>query len=264
MIRKRNNLIFFFSTLFLVIPVILLALKSFSFSWRYGDLYPKIWSLNGWEILLKEPRIWQAIQSSWLIGITVVLLNLLIAIPAGRIIAFHSFRGKWFFELLFTLPILIPSLAVVMGLHLTMIRLGLTDHWMGVVIVHLLPSVPYTIKIFHASFERIGPHLEDQAVSLGSSKWYSFYSIYLPLLVPSIRSTVFLVFVISLSQYVLTAIIGGGNVVTIATLYFPFLSTVKESVISSFSLIFAILPLTVLLLFELLIQIFIPYRKQNG
>ncbi|WP_235341080.1 ABC transporter permease [Anoxybacillus thermarum] len=219
--------------------------------------------MKGWQVLLTEPRLWQALQSSWWIGIAVVLLNLLIAIPAGKTVAFHSFKGKRFFELSFILPILIPSLAVAMGLHMTMIRLGLADHWLGIVVVHLLPSVPYTIKIFHSSFERIGPHLENQAASLGSNKWYSFYSIYFPLLVPSIRSAVFLVFVISLSQYALTALIGGGNVITIATLYFPFLSTAKEAVIASFSLIFAVLPLTVLLLFELLIRIFLPYRKRN-
>jgi putative spermidine/putrescine transport system permease protein len=259
--RLKNIGILFVIFLF-VSPVILLAVKSISFGWKWGELFPTTFNFRGWKVLLTDPRFYEAIVSSLLIGTVVIMLNLFIAIPAGRALAFYSFKGKALLESLLILPIIIPSLAVAMGLHFTMIRLGIADHWLGVVVVHLLPTVPYAIKILHSGFERIGPQWEEQATTLGASKWYSFYTIYLPLLLPSIRSTVFLIFVISLSQYVLTALIGGGNIITLAMLYFPFLATVDEAVISSFSFVFAILPIMIVLLFELLFRLFVPYRKQ--
>jgi putative spermidine/putrescine transport system permease protein len=257
---KRTGILFII--LLFASPVVLLAMKSISFGWRWGELFPATLNFRGWKVLLGEQRFYEAIVSSLFIGIMVILLNLIIAIPAGRALAFYSFKGKTLLESFLILPIIIPNLAVAMGLHFTLMRLGMADHWLGVVVVHLLPTVPYSIKILHSGFERLGPQWEEQAATLGVSKWYSFYSIYLPLLLPSIRSAVFLIFVISLSQYVLTALIGGGNVITLAMLYFPFLATVDEAVISSFSFVFAILPIMIVLLFELLFRLFVPYRKR--
>jgi putative spermidine/putrescine transport system permease protein len=90
-----------------------------------------------------------------------------------------------------------------------------------------------------------------------------FRTISLPLLLPSIRSTVLLVFVISLSQYMLTALIGGGNVVTLAMIYYPFLSSVNEAVIASFSILFGILPILFLLMVEGFIRLLIPSSKRK-
>ncbi len=260
--NKRISILFFTFVFFLCLPVILLLLKSVSNGWRWGELLPTAFSLRGFEVLLNDPRFYSAIGMTLWIGVIVILLNLLIAVPAARALAFHSFRGKSMVETVLILPILIPSLAVAMGIHVTMIRLGLADQWLGLVMVHLIPTVPYSIKILRSGFERLGQKWEEQASTLGGTKGVILYKIYLPQLLPSFRSMVFLIFVISLSQYALTSIIGGGNVLTLAMLYFPFLSSVDEAVIASFSLIFAFLPILVMIGFELVFRMVIPYQKR--
>lgn len=249
--------------LFFLTPVLLLLLNSFAFNWRWPEVLPPGLSLRGWSVLMREPQLIRAVLTSFVIGISVIFLNFVIALPAARKLAFHSFKGKAWLETLLILPILIPSLAVVMGIHIAMIRVGLSDTILGVIIIHLIPTVPYSIKIFRAGFERLGVGFENQVVTLGGNKLYAFYSVYLPQMISSFRSAVFLIFVISLSQFALTAIIGGGNVLTLALLYFPYLNSVDTSVIASFSLLFAILPILVVILFEGMFHLMNPYKNRS-
>ena len=253
--------LFLFISLLIVLPVVLLVVTSFAFHWTWPQLLPVEFDTRGWAVLFQEPKLLHAIRTSLWIGAVVVFINLVVGFPAAKVLAFQSFRGKSFIETFLLMPILIPSLAVAMGLHLSMIRMGIADHWMGVVLVHLVPTIPYTIKILRAGFERIGPYYELQALSLGASRRDTFRSIYVPQLITSIRSATFLIFVISLSQYALTVLIGGGNVVTLAMIYFPYLSSVNDAVIASFSLLFALIPLVFVFLIELVIRICFPYSK---
>lgn len=243
-------------------PVFLLLIQSMAFSWRWGTIFPPSFDWRGWQVLAQEPRLMEAICTTLWIGAVVVFLNLLIAFPAGKALAHHSFKGKSTIETLLFMPILVPSLAIAMGVHMTMIRIGLADYWFGVVGVHLIPTVPYSIRILRAGYERLGVKWLEQAQSLGASEWTVFRTVTLPQLLPSIRATIFLVFVISLSQYILTAIIGGGHVVTLSMIYFPYFYSVDSSVIASFSLLFAIIPILFLAVIEVLIRLLIPYQRR--
>jgi putative spermidine/putrescine transport system permease protein len=225
-------------------------------------VWPNQFSLQGWFVLFSEPRLLDAVFQSLFIGFVVILLNFIFAVPAAYVLAFEHFKGKSIVESVLLLPLMIPSLAVAMGIHLSFIRIGLADQWMGVVLVHLLPTVPYTVKIIRAGFESIGNSYSHAAATLGATKRKTYYTVYLPLLLPSIRSSLFLILVISMSQYILTALIGGGNVITLAIIYFPFLSSVNDAVIASFSLLFALLPIFSVLVFEILFRLLVPYQKK--
>ena len=198
------------------------------------------------------------------IGIIVLALNFLIGISAGKVFSFSSFRGKSMVEALMMLPLFIPVLVVAIGLHITFIRYGLSDHWVGVALVHLVPTIPYSIKMFKTGYERIGSKLIEQSTMLGGSAIQRLYHIELPLLLPSIRSVLFLTIVISLSQYVLTAIIGGGNVVTLAMVYYPFTDTADEAVMAAFSIVFALIPIMFYIILEGCLKVILPYQHHRG
>ncbi|UTW69529.1 hypothetical protein KHA80_22760 [Anaerobacillus sp. HL2] len=60
-----------------------------------------------------------------------------------------------------------------------------------------------------------------KAVTLGVNKWKIFWTIEVQLLLPTIQCVHIGVYHF-VSQYAITAIIGGGNVVTLALVYYPF------------------------------------------
>lgn len=235
-------------------PLILLLLQSFAFGWQWPGIFPSLLSLKAWQVLFSEQRILSSVGLTCIIGITVVLINFLLGMPAAKALAHYNFCGKSAIEAFFMMPLLVPSLAVAMGINVTMIKIGLANNLVGVISVHLVPTLPYTIKILRSGYENIGIRWEEQAKTLGVPPVKIFLTVWLPLLIPSIRSAAILTFVISLSQYALTALIGGGNVTTLAMLYFPYFESANKSVMACFSVVFALLPVLFLGIFELALR----------
>lgn len=245
-----------------ILPVLLLLLKSVTTGWRFPSFIPDEITFRAWKTVFQDPKIMESLITTAEIAVSVVILNLLIGIPAAKAISHHDFKGKTIIETILFMPILVPVLAVAMGLHLTMIKLGLADQIIGVILIHLLPTLPYSIRMLRAGYDRFGIKWEDQARSLGVSKLKVFWTIHIPMLLPSLRSTILLVFVISLSQYALTAIIGGGLVTTLPMLYYPFFSSADEGMMASFSVLFTLLPILFLFLFEIMMIVYLRLIKR--
>jgi putative spermidine/putrescine transport system permease protein len=263
--RKRVLLQGLFLLLFaimFVIPIFFMFAKSISFGWQWPNLSPSGIDIRAWEVAFRDPRIYQSLINTVVIGGAVVIFNFLIATPAAYSLSRYEFKGKTMIESLLILPILVPVLAVAMGLHIPMIRLGLTDNLSGVILIHLLPTLPYAIRVLKAGFDRLNNDWEEQGAVLGARRATVFWTVIIPLMAPSIRSAALLVFVISLSQYVLTAIIGGGRVSTLPMIYYPFFSSADEAVIASFTVMFALLPVLFLILFETVFRSYLKILKK--
>ncbi|KHE67261.1 ABC transporter permease [Halobacillus sp. BBL2006] len=245
--------------LFLV-PTFLLVLQSLSETWRFQSGEGLNFQWKSYEILWSDPKLWEATIWSVSIGAGVLFINLILGITTGKALALLSFRGKPFVESILLSPILIPVLAIAMGLHLFMIRAGLADTLLGVILIHLVPTVPYSIKIFHNSYHQMGNHLLEQPLILGASPLHQLFTVELPLMKPALRSVTFLTIVISLSQYAITAIIGGGRIITLPMIFFPFLDTANASVMAAFSVWFAMIPLFLYLVMEGMILL-LPYSR---
>ncbi|MGG4167781.1 ABC transporter permease subunit [Rossellomorea vietnamensis] len=260
----RKTLFYSISFILFIFPLFFLLYKSFYGVTAWGSSTGGDPSVRAWELLMNEGEFLNSVGVSVWIALVVLILNLLIGITAGKVFSFSSFRGKSVVEAFMMLPLFIPVLVVAIGLHITFIRYGLSDHWIGVALVHLVPTIPYSIKMFKTGYERIGSKLLEQSIILGGSAVKRVYHIELPLLLPSIRSVLFLTIVISLSQYVLTAIIGGGNVVTLAMVYYPFTDTADEAVMAAFSIVFALIPIILYIILEGCLKFTLPYQHLRG
>ncbi|MBH0231589.1 ABC transporter permease [Halobacillus yeomjeoni] len=259
MSTKKTTFLLLASVLFIA-PALLLVLQSLSKTWRFQAGEGFTFSLNSYQILLSDPNLWSATFWSFTVGSGVLIVNLIIGILTGKALATLSFKGKSWVEVLLLTPILIPVLATAMGLHLFMIRAGLADTAAGVMLIHLVPTIPYSIKIFHNSYNQMGRLMLEQPAILGASPVRQLFTVELPLMKPAVRSVTFLTIVISLSQYAITAIIGGGRIITLPMVFYPFLDTANASIMAAFSVWFAALPLLMYVMVELLIR-FLPYSQ---
>ena len=96
-------------------------------------------------------------------------LAVLIGVPAGRALSLYSFRGKIWFELLIFAPVIVPTLAVVLGIHIVFTRLNLANHAFGVILAHLIPATPYSVLVMASVFANYDVNYEAQARTLGAS-----------------------------------------------------------------------------------------------
>ncbi|MDP9410949.1 MAG: ABC transporter permease subunit [Actinomycetota bacterium] len=223
------------------LPFVPLVLWTFAGEWRFPDLLPAEWSLRGIRYLLDPGNgVLGATLISLLVGVSVALASVAVGLPAGMALGGYEWRFKGIVIFFILLPILVPPLASTMGIHLTFIRLGLTDTVLGVFLVHLVPTVPYTAIIMTSIFvERTG-ELEEVARTLGAGPWQTFLHVTLPAAAPGVAVAGLFAFLISWGQYILTLLIGGGNVVSLPMLLFSAASGNDPVITSALALAFAV------------------------
>lgn len=226
--------------LFYTLPLIPWILSSFSAGWRWPEVLPHAYDLRVWTYVMSEGAgTWEAIRLSLEIAFLVTVLNLLVGLPAAYALARIRFRGKGLIEVLLYAPIFVPPFVSTMGLHLTFLQMGLTESVRGIVLAHLVPTLPYMVRALIVSFETLGSQWEEQARVLGAGAWQRFWNISLPHILPGVLAGASLSVLISLSQYLITLIIGGGQVLTLPLLMFPFISGGDQAIGSAYALLFS-------------------------
>jgi putative spermidine/putrescine transport system permease protein len=224
----------------IAIPLIPLILWSFSAGWRWPEIIPQTFSLRAWDYVFSgSAGTWKAVWNSLQIAFTVTLINLLLATPTANALARYKLKGKWMIEGILYAPIIIPPFVAVMGMHITFIRLGLTETVTGVILSHIVPTLPYMVRALIVSFSTLGFQWEEQARMLGAGPYQRFGYVVLPHLLPGMLAGASLSILISLSQYLITFLVGGGQVITLPLILFPFISGGDPAVGSAYTLLFA-------------------------
>ncbi len=233
----------------LILPLLPIVIWSFAKGWFFPLLLPKYLSLNAWDYALSSST--GILESLWLtlfISLSATFLSILVGVPAGRALGMYKFKGKEYVELLILAPIIVPGIAVVLGIHTVFILIGMTNTIYGVILVHLIPTVPYMTLVMSGIFSNFDPDYESQARSLGATSLKTFYYITLPNVFPGIVVGGLFAFLVSWSQYILTLIIGGGKILTIPLLLFSFATSGRNDLTGAIGVIY-FLPGIIILIF---------------
>ncbi len=233
----------------LVLPLVPLAIWSFAKGWFFPDLLPKRWSMRAWEYAFSDTSgVIDSLGLTIGISLTATLLSILVGVPAGRALGMYKFRGKTLVELLILAPMIVPGIAVVLGIHSVFISLGLNNTVSGVILVHLIPTLPYMILVMAGIFSNYDAAFEAQARSLGASPIKTFWYVTLPAIMPGIIVGGLFAFLVSWSQYILTLLIGGGRVVTLPLLLFNFATSGRNDITGAIGMIYILPGIIILLL----------------
>lgn len=246
-----------------IIPIFILGIWCFTNSWPYPDLLPKNYSVRGFEYVFNILNL-KILIKSILISIIIVFITVLISIPAAKAVSIYEFKGKRIFELIILSPIIVPMVSVAMGIHITFIKMGLANNLIGVIIINIIPCIPYSVRIIGDVYKMIGEKLEIQAKLLGASSFNVFRYITFPLILPGIIGASSMCFIISFSQYFLTMLIGGGRIVTYPMIMFPYIQSGDRNISSLYSIIFLIVSIVVLILMENRIKKYYINNNENS
>ena len=243
-------------------PLILLIILTVSTFWPYPALLPEVVSAEYYSyVFIQNRQTLMAVITSILMAFLVTLISLVIAVPAGKSIACYSYRGRGFVKILALVPLIVPSVAVVTGIHISMIRLGLTGTFFGVALIQALFALPYAIRVMTNVFEITGRQLEQQAAVLGAGEFMIFSKVTLPRIMPGILSAGALSFTVSIAQYITTFMIGGGRIITLTMLIVPHMQSRQHHVAAVYSIVLIVTALISLYLTERIVRRY--YSMEN-
>ena len=158
---------------------------------------------------------WDRFSMASVIGVTltvalaVIVISVLVGVPAAYLLARRTFPLKKTVTVLFLLPVLMPPITYGIPLATVMYNLGLGRTLTAVILVNLVPSVPFVIMTMTPFIEQINPTIESAARMSGASMRKVFTKILMPLLVPGILAASILVLVRTVGMFELTFLVSG-------------------------------------------------------
>jgi putative spermidine/putrescine transport system permease protein len=155
------------------------------------------------------------------IAFSVVVLSAILGVTSAYALARRNFAGKRLVMLAFVLPLLIPPLTYGIPLATLFYQVGLGSTFWGVVLVNLVPSVPFVVLVMIPFIEQIDPRIEQAARVFGASTWSLFIRVLFPLLIPGLLAALLLVLVRTLAMFELTFLVAGPSTQTlVVSLYY--------------------------------------------
>lgn len=204
-------------------PLLPILPASLSRGWFFPDLLPRP-SLAAWAYAASPVSgIPAALANSVAIATATAVLAVAAALPAGLALGRRDFRGKGLAELLLLAPAATPGIAVAMGAHALMLRLGLAGTAAGVVALHLMAALPYALLAIATAAALGDGRTEAAARTLGAGPLRTAVTVTLPALAPGVAVGAAFAFLVSWSQYGPTLLIGGGRVTTLPLILTQFL-----------------------------------------
>ncbi|WP_426227446.1 ABC transporter permease [Pararhizobium sp. DWP3-4] len=175
------------------------------------------WYFSAW----KEFQLSSVVFVTFQIVFTVVLISGALGVTAAYALARRDFPGKRLVVLLFLLPLLIPPLTYGIPLATVLYQLGLGGSFWGVVLINLVPSLPFVVLVMIPFIEQIDPRIEAAARVFGAGTGSLFLRILLPLLLPGMLAALLLVLVRTIAMFELTFLIAGPTSQTlVVSLYY--------------------------------------------
>lgn len=202
-------------------PLINLMLWAVAEKWYFPHQLPLEYGFSFWERVFR-PRgnAMESLANSVAIALFTVSLCLLVSIPAGYALARRSLPLRALLLLAFLLPQAFPSLAVYINVARIFYWFGLNGTIAGVVLVHTMHGLVFSVWIATAAFGAIDRELEEAARSMGASPLRTFMTVTLPLAAPGIMASAIFVFLESLDEFTGTYFVGVPDVTTLPLLLF--------------------------------------------
>jgi putative thiamine transport system permease protein len=216
-----------------------LLLGSAMGSWPFPQLLPAHWSLAAWRTVADSAStLWTTL---WLAASSAACA--LLWVVAWLELAPARWHTRM--QTLAYVPLVLPGLLWVVGLHRLALAWGLDATAGGVFLAHLLACLPYVLLATVGAYSGFDARCWQLAASLGQSRWQFLLRIKWPLLRAALASAFAVGFAVSLAQYLPTLYVGGGRYASVSTEAVSLAAGGQRSLMAAFAWLQWLLPVLV-------------------
>ncbi len=188
------------AVVFLLAPLVVTVLVAFSASAVFA-LPPPEWSLRWFERLPNTRGLWPALSTS----VEVAAVSTLAALVLGTLCAIGVVRGRFAgrdaIQTFMVSPLMMPGLVLGIAMLQFFRELGLRDAYAGLLIAHVVITLPYVMRTVTASLSLFDFALVDAARTLGCSYPRAIVKVVVPVLAPAFVTSALFAFLASLDNY---------------------------------------------------------------
>ena len=156
-----------------------------------GTIWPENPTLDSFYVVFTEgfwylERFWHQFGNSFIVGLMVTFLTLLIGSLASFTVGRMRLRNGWLLTNAALMTYVIPASFLAIPFYRIMQIYGLTNYLSSVILALTTFATPYAIFIFSQYGKSIPMELDESARIDGANPFQIYYRIYLPLMAPAL------------------------------------------------------------------------------
>ncbi len=223
---------FLLLTVFVIYPTFSIFNVSL-FKWGGYSATKTFVGLENYKILFEDRRFLDSLRNSLFLIIVVSAVTLVLSLFCAEVLVRERLRGKTFFRIVLYIPNILSTVVIAAvfsaiydpkrGLLNSIISLFSKNHeilWLGdrslviysVAIAMIWQAVGYYMVMYMSSMAQVPNSLYEAASLEGAGRLRSFFSVTLPSIMPTLRTTLtfFIISNINISFLLVRAMTGGG------------------------------------------------------
>lgn len=197
--------------LFLGFPLLWLLSASFKSSSELNslavNLLPAVWDFSNYTTALERQNLMTAAGNSILVSLTTMVITVLLSMPMAYALA--RLKGK--LRAAGTVWILtsqvFPSILIIIPLFLVLRTINLNDTLLGLILVYVTFTLPFTLWMLQGYVAAIPTELEEAGEMDGATRITILRTIILPLLAPGLVATAMFTFVSAWNEFFLALVL---------------------------------------------------------
>lgn len=151
------------------------------------------WYLN----IFKHPVFLSSFRFSMILGSIATLVSLVIGLSGALVLTRRRFRGAEAISSMLMSPLIVPQVVIGMSFLTLFSMLHIYQSVPCLIILHIILTLPYTLRVFIANLSRCPLSLEEAAMVLGAGKYRAFLEVTVPRIKPGIAAAAIFSFVTS-------------------------------------------------------------------
>lgn len=169
----------------LLLPAVIVVIMSFD-TRGYISFPPAGFTLDWYYKVFNQPVLVNAMLTSIKVGIYVTLLCIALGVPTALACVRGDFRGATALSVFVLVPHMVPGIVLGVAVLFAGALLGIGPSiWLqSITLATYVMAV--MVRTVMARLQRLDPLLEQASANLGATRWQTFRTVTLPLLLPAI------------------------------------------------------------------------------
>ena len=216
-----------------------LAVGSVSGFWPFPSLLPQTWTGAAWA------SVGQSLDT---VGTTLTLATAsAVTALAWSVAWLECAPSRWIAPMrrLIYVPLLLPPVLWVVGVHGMALAWGIDATWTGVWLAHTLAALPYVLIALSPAYTGFDPRFRQLCASLGHGRCAFLWRVKWPLLRTALTAALAIGFAVSVAQYLPTLFVGAGRLGTVTTEAVTLAAGAQRSLTAAYAWLQWLLPMLV-------------------
>lgn len=234
---------------FIALPQLLVVAVAFS-SASFVSFPPPGYSLRWMVQVLGDATFMRGLLNSVILGLAASAASTVLAIPAAIALVRGRPPGAIAIQAFLLSPLSLPTLILAIGLLFFLSFIGLGNTYLGLMIGHMVITLPYLVRTLVAYYAATDPSIEEAALTLGAPPWATLCWITLPMMRSAVVAGGMLAFLISFDDVAIALLLTNARSMTLPVAILGYLTNNYDPAVAAISVVKMLLVVSSLLLVE--------------